>query len=103
MTKRVRKRKMEFSKKLVIWTVVIMTSSMIMSFGLAAFGRETAYEVTTAAITAGVPIVVAQLGKSLGEKHSRNKYGLDRNGRPFTVKSPEEEGAGESTEDEICG
>lgn len=53
-----KKRRMEFSKKVVIWTIIMMIVCTCASFLLAANGLETCYEVTTGIITFGSTIII---------------------------------------------
>ncbi len=79
-----RKRKpWEFSKKLAAWAAGMATVSAALSFLLAFLGRETAGEVSTTVFTACVGYLITYAGKSLGEKISRNRHGLDEDGKPI--------------------
>lgn len=69
-------RKIEFSKFLVVWALITMVACIFMSFLLSILGKDPCTEITTTVITAFVPIAVSYNAKSLGEKHSRNKYGI---------------------------
>lgn len=75
-----KKRKTEFSKKLAVWCVVIATLAAAASYGLAALGLEPTAEVTVCIFTACTGYLIAYAGKSLGEKVSRNRHGVDRDG-----------------------
>lgn len=74
---------MEFSKKLVLWALIFTTLCVITSYLLAANGLDTASEVTTVVVTSCIAIAVSYEAKSFGEKNSRNKYGVDINGKPM--------------------
>ena len=68
------KKKTEFSKKLVAWAMAVTTISVTLSYILALLDHNPATDVTVAVITTCVAIAVSYEAKSLGEKHSRNKY-----------------------------
>ncbi len=79
------KKKMEFSKKLVVWSLVITSVSLVAAFVLAAFGCDGFQEFTMTTVRACTAIAAGYLTKSYGEKASRNKYGLDEDGIPFDL------------------
>ena len=83
------KRKIETSKKLAVWAVCIATLACIASYALAAFGFETVSDVTTTIFTACIGYLITYAGKSLGEKVSRNRHGLDEDGKPYAEKGQE--------------
>ena len=66
--RRKRKKKIEASKKLAYWAASVATLSAASSLLLSAFGRDPVGELA---------------GKSLGEKISRNRHGLDADGNPL--------------------
>lgn len=68
------KKKTEFSKKLVTWAMVVTTATIALSYILALLDHNPVTDVTVAVITTCVAIAVSYEAKSLGEKHSRNKY-----------------------------
>lgn len=78
-------KKTEFSKKLAAWAVCVATLSVVASYTLAALGCETVGDVTVAVFTGCIGYLVTYAGKSLGEKMSRNKHGLDADGNPYTA------------------
>lgn len=67
-------KKTEFSKKLVTWAIVITTMAIVLSYMLAMLDHDPVTDVTVAVISTCVAIAVSYEAKSLGEKHSRNKY-----------------------------
>ena len=67
-------KKTEFSKKLVTWAMVITTMAIVLSYMLAILDHDPVTDVTVAVISTCVAIAVSYEAKSLGEKHSRNKY-----------------------------
>ena len=73
--RRKRKKKIEASKKLAYWAA----SSLLLS----AFGRDPVGELTGTIFTACVGYLITYAGKSLGEKISRNRHGLDADGNPL--------------------
>ena len=90
-----RTKKMEFSKKLVAWALVTTSMCIAMSYILALMGRDPTGDVTISVVTTCVAIAVAYEAKSFGEKNSRNKYGVDRQGNKI--------GVGRNTDDEPLG
>lgn len=84
-----RRKKIETSKKLAVWAVCIATGASIASYVLAALGHEAVSDVTTVIFTACIGYLITYAGKSLGEKVSRNKHGLDENGKPYNEKGQE--------------
>lgn len=74
-------KKTEFSKRLVTWAMVITTMAIVLSYILALLDHNPVTDVTVAVISTCVAIAVSYEAKSLGEKHSRNKYhvALDTN------------------------
>lgn len=84
------KKKTEFSKKLVTWAMVVTTASIVLSYILALLDHNPVTDVTVAVITTCVAIAVSYEAKSLGEKHSRNKYHvtLDADQNSSTEETP---------------
>lgn len=82
-----KKKPLGFSKLLAIWAVLIATCSVIASYVLPVFYRESVSDVTTTVFTACIGYLITYAGKSLGEKVSRNKHRLDADGNPL----PDEE------------
>lgn len=82
--RRRRKTKLDFSKKLVIailiWSLVAVTASYVF-----AFLDKTTNEMVTSNVLLYVtaPTVTAYLTTKTVEKASRNKHGLDENGKPY--------------------
>lgn len=71
-----KKKRIEFSKILVIWALVLTTLCVIASYGLSFCDHDPVQEVTVAVASACIAIGVAYEAKSYGEKNSRNKYGV---------------------------
>lgn len=80
--RRKRKKKIEVSKKLAYWAASVATLSAASSLLLSAFGRDPVGELTGTIFTACVGYLITYAGKSLGEKISRNRHGLDADGSP---------------------
>ena len=80
-----KKKKMEFSKKLVIWALIVTTVCITVSYTLSMLDKDSCQEVTVSVATACIAIAVSYEAKSLGEKHSRNKYGIDEDGNRILV------------------
>lgn len=78
-----RKKKIEASKKLAYWAAIVATISAASSLLLSAFGRDPVGELTGTIFTACVGYLITYAGKSLGEKISRNRHGLDADGNPL--------------------
>lgn len=90
-----KKKKLEFSKKLVAWALVTTTVCLIISYLLALFDHDPCSEITVSITTACIAIAVAYQGKSFAEKNSRNKYGIGKIG-----VSIETNGQNDNEEDE---
>lgn len=86
-----KKKKVEFSKILVTWALVMTTVCVVISYCLAMSDHDPAQEVTVAVASACIAIGVAYEAKSYGEKNSRNKYGIDKDGNK--IENNEDEGA----------
>lgn len=80
-----KKKKMETSKKLAWWSVGIATLTTIASYVLAYFDHQSVETLSATVFTACVTYLVAYATKSLGEKISRNRHGLDADGNPYTT------------------
>ena len=92
MARHSKKRRMEFSKKLVAWALIFTTLCVALSFFLAYNDHDPCSDITVAVATACIAIAVSYEAKSYAEKNSRNKYGLDRNGNPREKPTDEEIG-----------
>ena len=78
-----KKRRLSFSKIVVLWVLSLTTASVIASYALSAFDKQTVESLSMTLITALAASIVTYCIKSLGEKASRNKYHLDENGNPI--------------------
>lgn len=90
------KKKIEFSKILVIWALVITTLCITSSYLLALFDHDSCENITVGVVSTCIAIAVSYEAKSLGEKHSRNKFGLDENGCKISIDT-------QSNNDEALG
>lgn len=82
MARRKKKRRTEFKKKLLVWVVVTTSVCIVADYILSACGLEPPSGVTNTLVETCIGALIAYCLATLGEKHSRNKYGLDRNGNP---------------------
>lgn len=80
---RAKRKKPEVSKLLALWAVVVATVSAAASYLLAALCREAVSDLTSTIFTACIGYLITYAGKSLGEKISRNRHGLDADGNPI--------------------
>ena len=78
--------KFEFSKFVVVWVLVLTTGTIVASYVLASQDLDPIEGLAETLVTSLAVIVVTYCVKSLGEKNSRNKYGVGENG---TQKDPE--------------
>lgn len=92
--KRKKQRKIETSKKLAWWAVMVATATVAASYVLAWNGLESVETLSGTVFTACIGYLITYAGKSLGEKVSRNRYGLDANGRPIANTNDESEAKG---------
>lgn len=92
--RRKRKKKIEVSKKLAYWAATVATLSGVSSYLLSAFGRDPVETLTGTIFTACIGYLITYAAKSLGEKVSRNRHGLDADGNPL----PDLTGGSEETE-----
>lgn len=90
--RRGKSRKMEVSKKLAWWAVIMATSSAIASYTLSAFGLDPVAELTGTIFTGCIGYLITYAGKSLGEKISRNRHRLDADGNPLQPYDEEAKG-----------
>ena len=96
--KKKNKKKPEFSKILAVWAMAAATAAAIASYVLAFFNApDIAGDITICIVTACVGYLVTYAGKSLGEKISRNRHGIDADGNPLPKEGP----GPESPEDNI--
>lgn len=83
------KRRVEFSKRVVVAMMVISCGWVSLSFVLSWFGKETLEGLTETIVTTLLASIVGYFAKSFFEKNSRNKYGLDVDGNPLTQNTQE--------------
>ena len=77
------RKKIDTSKLLALWAVVIATLSVIASITLSAFDKQPLTDMTNTVFMACIGYLITYASKSAFEKHSRNMYGVDANGIPF--------------------
>lgn len=92
--RRKKKKKVEFSKILVTWALVLTTLCVALSYVLSFSDHDPASDVTVAVASACIAIAVAYEAKSFGEKNSRNKYGVDKNGYKIDSNTEDENAVG---------
>lgn len=80
------KKPWEFSKKLAAWAVGTATLTASASYILAFMDKQTTSDVTTTIFTACAAYLVSYAAKSATEKISRNRHGLDADGKPFEAE-----------------
>ena len=81
------RRPWEFKKKLAAWAVLIATAAAVASYVLAFEDKQTASDVTTTIFTACIGYLVSYAAASATEKVSRNRHGIDADGRPFNTSN----------------
>lgn len=89
-----KRRRTEFSKKLVVWALAMTTLCVLLSYVLSLFDHDGCQDVTVAVVTTCVAIAVGYEAKSFGEKNSRNKYGIDEDGNKIECGKTDEEALG---------
>ena len=88
------RRKIEFSKILAIWAILIASVSVIITYILAVLDHQTASDVTVAVFTGSIGYLISYAAKSATEKVSRNRHGLDKNGKPLPETNKKTGGVG---------
>lgn len=86
--RKTKNKKPETSKRLAYWAIVVATATTAASYLLAAFGMDPVGDLTGTVFAACIGYLITYAGKSLGEKMSRNKYGLDADGNPLHHDDP---------------
>lgn len=81
--RRKRKKKIEASKRLAYWAAIVASVCPIASYTLAARGLDPVSDLTSTIFTACIGYLITYAAKSLGEKVSRNRHGLDADGNPL--------------------
>lgn len=87
------RRPWEFKKKLAAWAVVIATAAAVTSYVLAFKDKQTASDITNTIFTACIGYLVSYAAASATEKVSRNRHGIDADGRPFNTTNTTEGGS----------
>ncbi len=80
------KKSWEFSKRLAVWAVGIATVTTAASYILALMDKQTTSDVTTTIFTACIGYLITYAAKSATEKVSRNRHGLDADGKPLDAE-----------------
>ena len=88
-----KKKKTEFSKYIVVWSVAFTMLCAFTSYVLAMCGLDPCSEITSNVVIACIGIVSTYMVKSLAEKHSRNKYGIDEFGNKISCDNEESDEA----------
>ena len=91
--RRSKKKKIEASKRLAYWAAIVASVCPIASYSLAARGLDPVSDLTSTIFTACIGYLITYAAKSLGEKVSRNRHGLDADGNPL----PDQTGSSEET------
>ena len=89
-----KRKKIEFSKYIVLWAVAFTIICVFISYALAMCGLDTCSEITSNVIIACIGIVSGYMAKSFAEKNSRNKYGIDEFGNKVCDNEESDEAAG---------
>lgn len=89
--KKKNKPKIEFKKLLLIWVIGITTVCIISSYILSACGMESTSDIPTEMIRTCLGAIIGYCIATLGEKNSRNKYGIGPDGMPIRNSTNEEE------------
>jgi hypothetical protein len=83
--RRKKKKKVEFAKFILAFYALACVAWIQQNFALAFLDKQQINEsVTNTIIVSLAASILGYYGKSLGEKHSRNKARIDENGRPFS-------------------
>jgi len=86
-----RGKKREFSKFLAAWACLIATAVIVASVTLAAYEKYHISDLSISVFTGCIGFLITYAGKSAYEKSSRNRYGIDGNGRPFKREATSDE------------
>ena len=78
-----KKRKMEFKKKLALFSILIIISVTLADFVLAFMSLPVPETMSYTIVSAAFAYLVAYATTSTVEKNSRNKYGIDIDGNPI--------------------
>lgn len=82
-TRKTEHKKIEFKKKLLIWAVLATSVCIIVSYILSACGVESNSDIATEMIRTCLGAIIGYCIATLGEKNSRNKYGIGEDGKPL--------------------
>jgi len=78
------KKTIEFKKKLAVFSVMLILSITVCDFVLAFMGLAVPETVSEIVASAAFAYLVSYAATSTYEKHSRNKYGVDADGIPYS-------------------
>lgn len=93
----------EFIKKIVIWVLIYTAICTGASYLLSALGTDPCMEITLKVIELGFGVVVAYAIKSLFEKALRDIFGLDKDGKPYSLSYPRTNTNDAAAEEEAGG
>ena len=79
---------------LAAWAAIVATAAAAAPFILSACERDACETVSGVIFGACIGYLITYAGKSLGEKISRNRHGLDADGNPYSADSSEPGGPG---------
>lgn len=85
--KKRRRKKMEFSQRLVALSWAVTVVWIFLSYALAFIDRNPNETVTVALITESLGVTLAYYSYQAILKTSRNKNNVDKNGVPYKIKS----------------
>ena len=84
------KKKLDFSKKVVLAVLICSLIFVAASYVLAYYGKSTNDAVTgNVLLYVTAPTVAAYMTSKTVEKTNRNKHGLDENGQPLSSSTKE--------------
>lgn len=86
MSKQKKKKKLEFAKIIAVWILIVMTLSCTTSYVLSYLDKNPVSELSGIIVSTGMGYLVSYAIKSVVEKNSRNKYGIDEMGMPFQYR-----------------
>jgi len=80
----VKKKKVEFKKKLAVFATVFIVISFVVSAVLSAYDKSPLESLISVVDAAAFAYLVSYAASSTLEKHSRNKYHIREDGTPYT-------------------
>lgn len=85
-----KKTKAEFAKIIVVISYIFCTIWVTLSYVLSFFGRESVENLSVSIVTVLLSAQVSYFATKFLEKNSRNKYGIDADGIPYSIKENSE-------------